>query len=137
MQAEAQSIINDYSPVTNICGLLFTLEEPGPFNIGDSVLVIQMQGADINKSLQNSSFGDIKPNGIGNAGNYEFNKIADKKGDVVTLKYQPKRSFDVPGRVQMITVPHYKGTTTLATFLACLGMEKKGAYWFLPQRRWF
>lgn len=123
MQAEAQTIINNYSPVTLICGLLFTLEESGPFNIGDSVLVIQMQGADIRKD-QNASFGEILS--IGNAGNYEFNKIAEKNGNVVTLKYKPQRNFDVPGKVQMITVPDYKGTTTLGN-LTCLPWDgKKG-----------
>lgn len=106
----AQNIINRYAAVTDICATILTLREQPGFSVGDSVLVIQMQGAEIRKNGNDASFGDITD--IKGAGLYQFNRIAKIQGNKVWLAYTPLKGFDPNGKVQLIDVP-FLGNPTM------------------------
>jgi gliding motility-associated-like protein len=112
-------IINAYTPVLGYepCGNKITVENAGPFNIGDTVLMIQMKGAVID-SNNNASFGTIT--NYNNAGNYEYNYVKGKSGNVIELKNIFLRNYSIPaGKVQLIRVPYYQNANVITT-LTCL-----------------
>jgi gliding motility-associated-like protein len=119
-------IINTYTPVLalNPCTNKITVEDASTFNIGDTVLMIQMKGAVIDSS-NTGAFGTVT--NFKNAGNYEYNYVKSKSANVVELKNVLLRQYDIPqGRVQLIRVPYYKSITFTST-LTCLPWDgKKG-----------
>jgi len=119
-------IINEYTPVVafNPCDNKLTVEDATKFNIGDTVLIIQMKGAVIDSS-NTASFGTVT--NYKNAGNYEFNYVKSKAGNIVELKNVLERQYDVPdGKVQLIRVPYFKSAVVSDT-LTCLAWDgKKG-----------
>ena len=65
-----------------------------------------MKGAIIDTS-NTPAFGSILD--YGNAGNYEFNYISQKSGNVLTFLNKLTRNYDIPeGGVQLVRVPKYK-----------------------------
>ncbi len=113
------SIINDYTPIIaiNPCANNITVEDAAAFNIGDTVLMIQMKGADID-ATNSATFGTIT--NYNNAGNYEFNYVKSKTGNIIELKNTIVRQYDIPiGKVQLIRVPYYQNATITST-LTCL-----------------
>ena len=113
------NIINTYTPVTgfNICDNKLTVEDASTFNIGDTVLLIQMKGAVID-STNTAAFGTITD--YKNSGNYEFNYVKSKTGNIIELKNKVNRQYDIPlGKVQLIRVPYYNDAAVTAT-LTCL-----------------
>ncbi|MDB5279454.1 MAG: hypothetical protein JWR61_4409 [Ferruginibacter sp.] len=112
-------IINTYTPVIafNPCENNITVEDASTFNIGDTVLMIQMKGAVIDSS-NTAAFGNIT--NYKNAGNYEFNYVKSKAGNIVELRDSITRSYDLPdGKVQLIRVPYYT-SANLTSVLTCL-----------------
>ncbi|MBL7703559.1 MAG: gliding motility-associated C-terminal domain-containing protein [Ferruginibacter sp.] len=112
------AIINAYTPVAgfNICDNKLTVEDATPFNVGDTVLLIQMKGAVID-STNTTAFGSITD--YKNAGNYEFNYVKSKTGNVIELKNTLTRQYDIPvGKVQLIRVPYFISLSTTDT-LTC------------------
>lgn len=113
------NIINSYTPVIDFypCENKIVVEDPSEFNIGDTVLMIQMKGAVID-STNTISFGTITD--YGNSGNYEFNYIKSITGNIIELKNILTRQYSVPdGKVQLIRVPYYQNATITST-LTCL-----------------
>ena len=121
-----QSYLNTYTPVIalNPCDNKVTVEDASTFNIGDTVLIIQMKGAVVDSS-NTAAFGNIT--NYKNAGNYEFNYVKGKTGNIVELKNVLLRQYDLPdGKVQLIRVPYYK-SITFSNTLTCLPWDgKKG-----------
>ncbi len=119
-------IINDYTPVIafNPCENKITVEDASAFNVGDTVLIIQMKGAVID-STNTAAFGTVTD--YKNAGNYEFNYVKSKGSNIVELKNNLTRQYDVPnGKVQLIRVPYYS-SPSVADTLTCLPWDgKKG-----------
>src|SRR5438067_2654845 len=114
----SSNIINDYTPVVgfNPCNNKVTVEDASAFNPGDTVLMIQMKGAVIDSS-NTSNFGTITD--YKNAGNYEFNYVKSKSGNIIELKNKLTRQYDVPkGKVQLVRVPYYPSYTVKST-LTC------------------
>ncbi len=112
-------IINDYTPVLgfDICKNELIVADATKYNPGDTVLIIQMKGAVID-SGNTSSFGTVS--NYKNAGNYEFNYVKSKSGNVIQLKNNVTRQYDIPaGKVQLIRVPYYQNFTITNT-LTCL-----------------
>ncbi|MFQ3577043.1 MAG: T9SS type A sorting domain-containing protein [Cytophagales bacterium] len=111
-------IINIYAKVIDIsypCNS-FEIENPtGTFQTDDLVIIIQMKGASTSRTL-NASYGDITA--MGNAGNYEWNEIESISGNFVTFKKQLLRTYDVPGKVQLVKVPVYENANTISTLKA-------------------
>ena len=113
------NIINSYTPVTSLlpCENKISVVDGSTFNTGDTVLIIQMKGAEID-STNTANFGTVT--GYKNAGNYEFNYIKSKIGNVIELKNQLLRQYSIPdGKVQLIRVPSYNSVTISAS-LTCL-----------------
>ena len=76
-----------------------------------------MKGAVID-SGNTSNFGTIT--NYKNAGNYEFNYVKQKTGNVIELKNVVTRQYDIPlGKVQLVRVPYYASlniTNTVTCF---------------------
>ena len=112
-------IINDYTAAQalNLCTNKLSVEDAVKFNIGDTVLMIQMKGAAIDSS-NTAAFGNITD--YRNAGNYEFNYVKSKSGNVLELTRRLSRSYDITnGKVQLIRVPYFNNLTITDT-LTCL-----------------
>jgi gliding motility-associated-like protein len=112
-------IINKYSPVLklDICKNQITVEDGTAFNVGDTVLMIQMKGAVVD-STNTSAFGSVLD--YRNAGNYEFNYVKSKTGHIIELKNVLTRQYNIPdGKVQLVRVPYYQNVTFSST-LTCL-----------------
>jgi gliding motility-associated-like protein len=113
-QFNISGIINQYASVNiiqaNSCGGTFTLDNASNFNIGDTVLIIQMQGASMN-TTNAATFGDI--NAYGSAGLFEKNVIASKTGNDVTFGLQFLNTYNQTGSVQLVKIPHYPGNVTV------------------------
>jgi gliding motility-associated-like protein len=113
------NVINDYTPVLalNPCENKFTVENASAYNIGDTVLLIQMKGAIID-STNTAAFGTVTD--YKNSGNYEFNYVKSKSGNIIELKNTLTRQYDIPaGKVQLIRVPYYQNVNITST-LTCL-----------------
>lgn len=112
LKGASGTVINQYAAITarsSDCSNAFTVDDASGFHAGDSVLMIQMKGADIDTS-NSASFGNIL--NYNGAGNYEFNTIKNVSGNVITLFYQVKRHYDIPnGLVQFVRVPYYSSYT--------------------------
>ena len=117
--ATSSTIINDYTPALalDICTNKLTVENAIKFNVGDTVLLIQMKGAVID-STNTAAFGNITD--YKSAGNYEFNYVKSKTGNVIELKNKILRTYEVPnGKVQLIRVPYFTNYVVTDT-LTCL-----------------
>ncbi len=111
--------INKYAAVSTIvpCNNTITVDDPASFNIGDTVVIMQMKGAGIN-TTNSSAFGTIS--NYNNAGSYEFNYVKAKSGNSIELKNILLNRYDaVTGRVQLIRVPYYQNTVITDT-LTCI-----------------
>lgn len=100
-------VINKYTPVLSLglCRNNLTVENATEFNVGDTVLMIQMKGAVID-STNTAAFGTLTD--YKNAGNYEFNYVKSRTGNVIELKNILTRQYDIPaGKVQLVRVPYY------------------------------
>lgn len=114
-----QGIINLYTPVLSLlpCENKILTENATGFQAGDTVLLIQMKGADIDSS-NTDSFGSISQ--YNGAGHYEINYVKNISGNIVELKNIITRTYNIPaGKVQLIRVPYYQNVTVAAT-LTCL-----------------
>ena len=106
-QHDPPEIVNSYTEAVsfNKCNNVITVTDGSLFNIGDTVLLIQMKGALIDTS-NTAAFGTIRD--YKSAGNYEFNYISQKSGNELTLKNNLTKSYDIPaGIVQLIRVPYF------------------------------
>ena len=117
--------INEYTPVNSIdiCINTLLVQDASKFNVGDTVLLMQMQGAVIDSS-NSVSFGTVLD--YKNQGHYEFNTVKSKNGNLVGLLNTINQSYDLSnGKIQMVRVPYLanlKNTDTL-TCLPWDGMK--------------
>ncbi|MEO8416431.1 MAG: PKD domain-containing protein, partial [Ginsengibacter sp.] len=114
-----EKIINDYTEVLgfNICNNELTVADASKYNPGDTVLLIQMKGAVIDSS-NTVNFGTVT--NYKNAGNYEYNYVKQKAGNVIQLKNLFTKQYDIPtGKVQLIRVPYYNNLV-VDNILTCL-----------------
>jgi len=108
-------VINSYARVVDLdtCLNQLFLDDVAGFNVGDRVLLIQMNGVQIDLS-NTASFGNVTS--YGNAGNYEFGNIAEIKGLRVTLKNKIVRLYDaLTSAVQLVRVPQYGDANVSST----------------------
>lgn len=102
------SVINKYAAVVSAgpCGNSFLVDSSQGFKPGDTILMIQMKGADIDSS-NSQTFGTIS--NYNGAGNYEKNVIKSVSGNIISLLYKVQRNYDIPqGKVQFVTIPSFK-----------------------------
>ena len=117
-QHDPPLIVNIYTEVVayDICTNQITVVNDSGYFVGDTVLLIQMKGAIIDTS-NTAAFGTIQD--YRNAGNYEFNFISQKTGNVLTFKNKLTKSYDIPvGVVQLVRVATFK-TASFPGGLTC------------------
>src|SRR5690606_33399071 len=81
----------------------------------DSVLVIQMQGADFD-STNTSSFGTVIS--LNGAGSYEIAKITAITGNTITLNGKLLNAYNILGNIQLVRIPYYSNAVVTST-LTC------------------
>src|SRR6185312_9703305 len=105
-------IINKYAQVTAIpTTSTLTVSSSTGFAAGNKAVIIQMQGATVNTTAYNSSFGKIT--NINNAGNYEIVTILSVAGTTITLSTPLSRTYTPSGTVQLVSLPQYSGGATV------------------------
>lgn len=115
----SQIIINSYTATINFnpCKNSVEVKNIKNFTIGDTILIIQMQGAVIDSS-NSQTFGSIKD--YANSGNYEFNYIEKILDNTFILKNKLINNYDFGiGSVQLIKVPFFENYST-TNKLTCL-----------------
>ena len=107
-QSEIGGIINQYSRVLGIdyCKNFLIVEDASSFFSGQSIIIYQAQGAQIQDS-NDQRFGQI--NNMGAAGLYEINQIQEITGTVITLDFELENMAYDPARgsVQIVSLPSY------------------------------
>lgn len=117
--ANSSTIINDYAAVINFnkCTNKLTVDDAGKYKAGDTVLLIQIKGADI-ETGNTATFGNIIS--YNNAGNYEFNYVKNKVGNEIELKNVLVKNYDFAiGKVQLVRVPYFN-TAIINDTITCL-----------------
>lgn len=101
-------VINAYTPLLQSalsCTQKISVGDATLFHAGDLILIIQMQGAEIDGS-NTSSYGTIVDYAA--AGNYEYSKVKTVIGNTTLELERPLlRVYDIFGKVQVIRVPQY------------------------------
>ncbi|MEA1897959.1 MAG: hypothetical protein U9N53_09910, partial [Bacteroidota bacterium] len=83
-----------------------SVSDASGFQVGDTVLIIQMKGAEIDPDLTNlGAFGF--PQNINSAGKYEFLLISAISGNQISFTADLLATYDPDGLVQLIKVPAY------------------------------
>jgi gliding motility-associated-like protein len=110
-------VINIYTKVQtiNYCSNTVTVADASAYNVGDKVLMIQMQGGNISTNDDPLYGLMLLYNG---AGNYEVQKIKSKIGNTITFEFNIDRFYDANGALQLVSIPQYT-TATITTPLTC------------------
>lgn len=111
-QANVSGVVNSYSAVSSIdtCANSITVGNPGFFSPGDTVLLIQMQGAIVDVS-NTASFGTV--NNYNGSGLYEYNIVQTVNGTNIVFQFELSNPYDPNGSLQLITVPQYNAATLI------------------------
>lgn len=110
------SVINRYSPVLSPSSLssgtsVFSVADASLFSPNSSALIIQMKGASV-VTTAGATYGNVSD--ISSAGLYEFVRIQSISGNQITLSGCLKNSYQVAGKVQLVSVPVYNSDQTVA-----------------------
>lgn len=121
-KTDISGIVNKYTQVTSItnfsCRTDIRVTDTTNFRIGDTILIIQMQGAVID-STNTSNFGTILD--YNNVGNYELLIIGNRIGNVLSFSTNLHRNYSLSGKVQLVKANYYEnaninGLITAPTF---------------------
>ncbi len=106
-QTQISGIINIYAAATayDECNNELSLNSTSGFEANMKVIIIQMQGAQINTS-NDSSFGNITS--MGQAGKYEMAEILSVTAGGIVLKNFLVNSYEYNGKVQVVSMPVYE-----------------------------
>ena len=116
-QTPISGTINSYAKVVSADGLdLVTLSDASAFSVGDTVLIIQMKGVEINVPNDKDAFGTRQSSY--SAGKYEFIIILSKSGNQITFSAEMTNSYDTDGYVQLIRVRGFDNARVTGT-LTC------------------
>ncbi len=115
--AQISGIINRYTPVTAIdtCLGKLSVSDTTGFRVGNPVLLIQMQGADI-ATGNNASFGTVSA--MNDAGRHERAIIESVSANAVFLKNRLVNRFNPAGKVQLVSIPQFTNVTVSDTLKA-------------------
>ncbi len=116
-QTPLSGVINKYTKITaiDVCEGILVVTDTSGFEVGDWVLLVQMQGASINES-NSSSFGDVTA--LGGAGLFEKNEIIDINDMEISLKYLVSADFDVVEAVQLVSFPQFSSAMVADSLFA-------------------
>ena len=125
-QCPSDTVINHYAAVQSydLCTNQIEVDDASGFQIGDTILMIQMKGATVD-STNTSSFGNVL--NYNNAGNYEENIIQNILGNTIALQNNIVRNYSIPdGKVQIVTIPQFTNYTIAQTHSAAPWDGNKG-----------
>jgi hypothetical protein len=110
------SVVNQYSAVLSPATLsqgssVFEVEDGSLFSPNSSALLVQMKGAGV-VNTSGTTYGNISA--INSAGVYEFVRISSVSGNQITVSGCLKNSYQVSGKVQLVSVPVYNNDQTVA-----------------------
>jgi hypothetical protein len=107
-------IINIYTPVLTQgpCANVITVGSSAGFEVGDTVLIIQMQGAIIDES-NSAAYGTISS--YNGAGFFEKAEIQAIAGGTIHLTNDLANVYNFGGNVQMVSVPVYQNATVVGS----------------------
>ncbi len=109
-QTSISGVINFYAKVTSVDGTdRVTVGDPSLFHVGDTVLIIQMKGIEIEVINDKITFGSRRNSY--SAGYYEFIIISDITGNQVTFQADMLNTYDALGEVQLIRAPGFDNAT--------------------------
>ncbi len=107
--------VNSYHSVLGINSTAAKLDNVSGLSYGNTVLLIQMKGADIN-TANNSSFGDTTS--LNYAGNYELATICSVSNDSVYFFNELLNSYDPNFKVQLVKFGEYYSANVVDTVKA-------------------
>ncbi|MEM9992438.1 MAG: hypothetical protein AAF738_11795, partial [Bacteroidota bacterium] len=110
-------VVNKYAAITRLaqCEGVIEVENAAGFEVGDKVIIIQMQGASINET-NTAVFGTLDSlQDINSAGLYEKNQITAINSTTISLQFALLNNYDLEGKVQLISVPTYQNATVTTT----------------------
>ena len=113
-QTNIGGTVNDYEAVSTFRSATqsVSVASSNAFSVGDLVLIIQMQGAEIDETLTDN-FGTI--NNYNNSGKYEFQRICRITGNQLFFQNQFKNNYQVSGKIQVVKVPEYSNGASVTT----------------------
>lgn len=106
-------VLNTYYPVSSYDATqaTATVSSSSGLAIGDTLLIIQMKGAQIDLS-NNDSYGDVLD--YSGAGNYELIEICDIQGNDIVFKTRPEKNYTASG-LQLISYTTYNSPEIAGT----------------------
>jgi len=107
--------LNSYASVSNISGTTLTVSTTTGFAAGDTVIVIQMQGATVDRTNA-ASHGTVSA--VNSAGRFEYATIASTGASTITLSSTLATSFQASGAVQVVRVASYTNVVIDSTTIA-------------------
>ena len=111
-------IINKYTRVTSLdtCAVTAIVRDPAFYQVGDKVLLMQMNGATMLLN-NNNSFGTVQS--LSQTGKYEINQIDSIIGTTVYFKYKFLNNYPTgKGVTQMISFPSWNNVAVNDTLRA-------------------
>lgn len=113
-QTNIGGTVNTYVDVTavGICPNKISVSNSAGFTAGNSVILIQMQGATMDES-NSSSFGNISS--YNSAGLWEKLVIHSVAGNTITFTRNLLNTYNISGKVQMILMPTYANANVNST----------------------
>jgi hypothetical protein len=116
-QTNISGTINTYTDVTlpGLCPNELTVSNSTGFSSGNTVIVIQMQGA-LADETNSAAFGSITA--YNNAGLWEKAIVASVSGNLITFTKNLMNAYDLSGKIQVIKVPVYTDATVTSPLTA-------------------
>lgn len=105
-------IVNIYTTLTNDAAAATSTIIVGSvasFSVGDLIMIIQMQGAVMNTSLNDATWGAVTA--LNNCGNNELLEIASISGSTITFVTPLTKSYTALGKTQVVRIPRYTSLT--------------------------
>ena len=110
-------IINKYKKVLSMDGAdRVTVSDASDFSIGDTVLIIQMKGIEINVSNDKDFGSELS---LSSAGKYEFITITGISGNQIVFSTNLYNTYNPNDDVQLIRVPGFSNNLTVAGTITC------------------
>lgn len=108
-------IINSYIEVTGVNNNQAAVDvvSVSGINIHDTLIIIQMQGADIDISNNVADNGNVTS--FNGAGSWEMVEVCDISGNTIHFKKKFKHNYDASGHIQLIPVNRYTNAVITGT----------------------
>ncbi len=105
-QTSISGTVNTYIDVVSVDAAdQITVSDASQFIIGDTVLIIQMKGIEINVPTTAAAYGSLQNKF--SSGKYEFLIISNISGNQIVFSADLAFSYDINGMVQLVRVPGY------------------------------